>query len=129
MRFSKTSVMALDALVVIGRNGAFSPIPLRQIAGEIKASPTYLSKILQHLSSAGLVVAVMGAHGGYRPAKKMSEISILEVVELFEKPATVGGEPVGKEEKEKKDGTAILSKALLAALANLSQTTVADIID
>ena len=129
MRFSKTSVMALDALVVIGRNGASSPIPLRRVADEIKASPTYLSKVLQHLSSAGLVIAIMGSRGGYRLAKKMSEIGVLEVVELFEKPATVGGEPVEKEEKGKKDGTTVLSKALLAALANLSQSTIADLID
>ncbi len=130
MRFSKTSVLALDALAFISREGSTSPVPLRQIADKLKASPTYLSKILQQLSSASLIMAVMGARGGYRLCRDTREISVLEVVELFEKPATVGGEPPTSEsDPNRRTGTGLLSKVLIAARDDLSKKSVADLID
>ena len=131
MRFSKTSVLALDALAFISREGGTAPVPLRQIADKLDASPTYLSKILQQLSSAGLIMAVMGARGGYKLCRDTRDISVLEVVELFEKPATVGGEPPTSEEEKssKRTGTGLLSKVLIAARDDLSKKSVADLIE
>lgn len=44
----------------------------------------YLSKALQALSSAGLVVSTLGPSGGYRLARPASEITFLDVVEAVE---------------------------------------------
>lgn len=44
----------------------------------------YLSKALQALASAGIVVGTLGPTGGYRLAKKPQDISILDIVEAIE---------------------------------------------
>jgi Rrf2 family protein len=131
MRFSKTSVMALDSLVLMGRGGKDTPVPLRHIAESLNASPTYLSKVLQQLSSAGHVSTVMGPRGGYKLARRPAEISVLNVVELFEKPASVGGEPISGEAAglRGKDARHVLGKALQAMRQNLSRLTLADLIE
>ncbi len=44
----------------------------------------YLSKALQSLSQAGLLVSTLGPSGGYRLAKPPSEITFLDVIEAVE---------------------------------------------
>lgn len=44
----------------------------------------YLSKALQGLSQAGLIEATLGPTGGYRLAKKPSEITFLDIVEAVD---------------------------------------------
>jgi Rrf2 family protein len=44
----------------------------------------YLSKALQALSTAGLVVSTLGPTGGYRLAKPTTEITFLDIVEAVE---------------------------------------------
>jgi Rrf2 family protein len=44
----------------------------------------YLSKALQALSQAGLVESTLGPSGGYRLARKPSEITFLDIVEAVE---------------------------------------------
>lgn len=87
MQYSRTLLLALDSLGYIGRKSTDAPIPLRDIATAVKASPTYLSKVLQQLTRAGILSTVMGPHGGYHLARKPQDIRILEVVELFDGPA------------------------------------------
>lgn len=44
----------------------------------------YLSKALQALSTAGIVISTLGPTGGYRLARPAAEISFLDVVEAVE---------------------------------------------
>ena len=44
----------------------------------------YLSKALQGLSQAGLVISTLGPSGGYRLAKAPTEITFLDIVEAVE---------------------------------------------
>jgi Rrf2 family protein len=50
--------------------------------------PAYLAKHLQSLSRAGLVESVPGPRGGYRLARRATDITVLDVVEAIE-----GAEP------------------------------------
>ncbi len=86
MHFSRTLLIALDSLGYIGRMSGNAPIPLRDIASVVKASPTYLSKVLQQLARVGFLSTVMGPHGGYCLARRPRDITLLEVVELFGGP-------------------------------------------
>jgi len=97
MQFSRTLLMALESLGYVGRKRGEGPIPLRDIARAVKASPTYLSKVLQQLTRAGFLTTVMGPHGGYHLSRKPAEIPLLEVVELFGKPADTPPEPISGE--------------------------------
>ncbi len=44
----------------------------------------YLSKALQALSTAGLVISTLGPTGGYRLAKSTAEITFLDIIEAVE---------------------------------------------
>ena len=47
----------------------------------------HVSKVLQRLCRAGFLDGLRGAQGGYRLRREPAEISMLEIVELFEGPA------------------------------------------
>jgi len=81
MNFSKTteyalrimSFMALDEKRLYSSNEIFHSlnIPLR-----------YLRKQLNILSKSGLISSVQGKNGGYRISRKLSEISLLDIVSV-----------------------------------------------
>ena len=48
-----------------------------------------VSKILHKLSGGGIVSSLRGRTGGYKLAKDISKISIIEILELFEGPITL----------------------------------------
>src|SRR5512140_592620 len=58
---------------------------LRGWSGRLVLSRSYVSKVFQDLSRAGLVKAVPGRKGGYRLARPPREITLLEVVRLIDR--------------------------------------------
>lgn len=56
----------------------------RDLAAIAKIPANYLSKILLDLGRAGLVDATRGSGGGYRLAVRPSEITLIDIVEVFE---------------------------------------------
>jgi Rrf2 family nitric oxide-sensitive transcriptional repressor len=68
----------------------FAADPRRQfstgeIAGKYGASAHHLAKVLGRLRRAGLVTAARGSGGGYRFSGNAKRVTLLEVVELFER--------------------------------------------
>lgn len=59
-------------------------VMVSEIAKEMKIPKSFLSKIMQKLAKAGIVKSLRGAKGGFRLAKKPTEISLLDVVETME---------------------------------------------
>jgi Rrf2 family protein len=59
-------------------------LPTKDLAELHGVPKEYLSKALQALSSAGLVVATLGPTGGYRLAHAPDAISFLDIVEAVE---------------------------------------------
>lgn len=54
-------------------------------SGRLVLSRSYVSKIFQDLSRAGLVRATQGRNGGYRLARRADEVTILDVVRLIDR--------------------------------------------
>jgi Rrf2 family transcriptional regulator, iron-sulfur cluster assembly transcription factor len=54
------------------------------IAGRIKAPANYLGKLLRQLSRAGLVEGRKGNGGGFRLARSMDSITLLEILDPIE---------------------------------------------
>jgi Rrf2 family protein len=74
----------------------FAADPRRQfstgeIAGKYGASAHHLAKVLGRLRRAGLVTAARGSGGGYRFSGNAKRVTLLAVVELFER---IGSPPV-----------------------------------
>lgn len=57
-----------------------------QIAREQKIPATFLAKIVAQLSTAGILRATRGVHGGVMLARPANDISLLEVVEAIDGP-------------------------------------------
>jgi len=62
----------------------------RQIATELALPPQFLTKILRELAAVGILESQRGRTGGFRLARPAGQITLLEVVEPFDR-ALVGG--------------------------------------
>lgn len=60
------------------------PIKSDQMAGSVNTNPVVIRRILCALSHAELVTSQTGAAGGYRLARKASQISLLDVYRAVE---------------------------------------------
>jgi FeS assembly SUF system regulator len=58
----------------------------KDIADAYRIPTALLSKILQNLARAGLLVSEQGTHGGYRLARDPHEITALEVIRTIDGP-------------------------------------------
>jgi Rrf2 family transcriptional regulator, nitric oxide-sensitive transcriptional repressor len=76
---SQTSEYALRSVVALGRHGD-GPLTTQQASAETRIPAGYLSKLLQGLSRAGLVNAQRGLHGGYVLARRLDELTVLDVI-------------------------------------------------
>jgi len=76
---SQTAEYALRAVVKLARE-AGSTMTTHQIADATKVPPGYLSKVLQALGRARLVVSQRGLHGGFALSRPPHQISVLEVI-------------------------------------------------
>lgn len=56
----------------------------RELAEKQAISEPYLEQIMIPLKNSGTVSTVRGCHGGYRLKKSANEITVLDIIELFE---------------------------------------------
>lgn len=83
--YGKTSgaaVAAISALAEKHHEGA--QLSSQQISEQRNLSQALVAKVLTVLSQAGFVLGTRGPGGGYRLARDPSEISVHDVVEIFE---------------------------------------------
>ena len=84
LKLTKKADYGLIALRHLGtaRKGASA----KDIADTYRIPLAMLSKILQSLARAGLLVSEQGTHGGYRLARDPHEITALEVIRTIDGP-------------------------------------------
>jgi Rrf2 family protein len=84
LKLTKKADYGLIALRHLGtvRRGASA----KDIADAYRIPLAMLSKILQSLAKAGLLVSEQGTHGGYRLARDPHEITALEVIRTIDGP-------------------------------------------
>jgi Rrf2 family protein len=91
MTLSKSSRYALYAALEMARAGD-EPVTVAQVAGPHGIPATALAKVFQQLVRAGIAVGTRGIGGGYRLARRRDEITVLEVVSVFNPPRTPGAD-------------------------------------
>ncbi|MGB9597359.1 MAG: RrF2 family transcriptional regulator [Candidatus Poribacteria bacterium] len=84
MKLSTRSRYGVRLMFELALNYGKGSLLLKDIAKRQDISEKYLSKLIIPLKSAGLVVSIRGAHGGYIIAKEPSKISIRQIVEVLE---------------------------------------------
>jgi Rrf2 family protein len=68
---------------------AEGPVHLRDIARRQQVSKKYLEHLTRRLEGAGLLRSIRGAGGGMSLARPPSEISVSEILEALEGPASL----------------------------------------
>jgi Rrf2 family protein len=76
----------LHSLLTLGWLDDGEPVPAARLAAESDLPPAYLNKQLQALVRAGLLVSTPGAKGGFRLARPLSKITLMDVVAAIEGP-------------------------------------------
>jgi len=86
MLLSKSCVYGLRAALFMASKKEEGYLPIREISNKLDISFHFLTKILQQLTSAGLLESFRGPNGGVRLTKDGKEISLLEIVEAIDGP-------------------------------------------
>jgi Rrf2 family transcriptional regulator, iron-sulfur cluster assembly transcription factor len=60
-----------------------------EVSKAVHVPKSFLAKIFQKLTKAGLVESIRGMNGGFRLAKKPSDISLLDVMSAIQGPADI----------------------------------------
>jgi Rrf2 family protein len=83
---SQTSITAIRALVHLASRGESALLAPPEIAEQIGASTSYLSKVNTQLVRAGILRSFRGVKGGVSLARPPSKITLREIVEACEGP-------------------------------------------
>lgn len=84
MKLSTRSRYGLRLMLALARNYGKGNTFLKDIAREEEISEKYLSIIIIPLKGIGLVNSVRGSSGGYTLAKAPSQITLKNIVDVFE---------------------------------------------
>jgi Rrf2 family protein len=84
MLSAKTQYAVLAMLQLAQEHAAGEPVQVRRIAERHGIPATFLVQILHELRRAGLVASTRGAAGGYRLSRPPGEITLADVVDVFE---------------------------------------------
>lgn len=86
--YRRSAQLALQAMLVLASTPGETRRPVRELAAKLGVPATYLSKIVQELSRAGLLQTMRGPKGGIQLVRPPEEISPWEVLSAVE---PVGG--------------------------------------
>ncbi len=81
--FSKACELGLQAVLFLSikENRTFNA---KEISAELKVPKEFVSKVLQILTSSGIVGSKKGKNGGFFLAKNPSEVKLIEIVEAID---------------------------------------------
>lgn len=86
MKLSTKGRYGLKAMFELAQQYDKELVSLNIIAERQKLSVNYLEQLIAPLRKKGLVISGRGAQGGYRLARKPSEITVKEILETLEGP-------------------------------------------
>lgn len=84
MKLSTKGRYGLRALIDLALYSESEAVSIQSIATRQNISDSYLEQLVRRLKSAGLVVSVRGAQGGYKLARPAGEISVGDVLRALE---------------------------------------------
>jgi len=81
---SSKTVYAIAALQELGAIQGKEVLKIKDIAAKASIPQNFLEQILLELKKQGLLISVKGAHGGYKLAKDLKDITLKDVVLILE---------------------------------------------
>lgn len=89
MNLPKSARYALYAAIEMARVEDGGSVTAAEVAERHGIPPAVLAKVLQNLVRAGVAHGARGSGGGYRLARKPSDVTVLEILEIFEPPSSL----------------------------------------
>ncbi|MCC6492561.1 MAG: Rrf2 family transcriptional regulator [Pirellulales bacterium] len=86
MRISRAATYAILASVQLSDSNASPPVPCSQLAQLGDMPERFLLQVLRSLVNEGILKSTRGVDGGYRLARPLSQITLLEIVEAIDGP-------------------------------------------
>lgn len=83
LKISDAASIALHAMTYIAFHGG-EPATTKDIANNFGVSANHLSKVLQRLVKAGLLVSIKGPLGGFELTKQCEDVTFLEIYEAID---------------------------------------------
>jgi len=131
MKTSRKTDYAVHALMILAKNKK-QELSVKELADIENVSSSYLAKVMQSLSSAGIVISAEGKKGGYTLSRSAEEINLAQIMELFEAEENVFecvDEIHGCTIKDRCKIHAVFKDAYQEMLDKLRETSIADILD
>src|ERR1043165_9434494 len=94
--FSQSAEYSLRAVVCLA-SASSGPLTTQQIAAQTRVPGGYLSKVLQALNRAGLIVSQRGINGGHVLTRPPTQITLLDVVQAAQRSHRIRICPLGIE--------------------------------
>jgi Rrf2 family transcriptional regulator, iron-sulfur cluster assembly transcription factor len=86
MQVTRAGEYGVLGMLNLARRPTGQCVMIDDISREERISKSFLAKIFQDLAKAGLVISLRGARGGYKLARPLEQITILEIIEAIEGP-------------------------------------------
>jgi len=83
LKISEAASIALHSMIILAKKWN-NLVSVKDIAKQLDISANHLSKVLQRLVKAGLIVSVKGNKGGFKLVKDPQFISFLEIYEAID---------------------------------------------
>ena len=84
MTLKKSTHYALYAALEMARAGRGVQVTVSQVAQRYEIPTAVLAKVFQQLVRKGIAVGTRGTRGGYSLARRPSELTVLDVIQVFE---------------------------------------------
>jgi len=84
---STKTIYAVAALHELGSTTDGEVLKIKEIAARASIPQSFLEQILLELKKQGILLSVKGAHGGYRLAKELKDITLKDIVLILETDA------------------------------------------
>ena len=84
MRFTTKTEYGLLCMIYLAKHVEADRVSIKELVARENYPLAYIEKILQSLKKANLVVSQQGSQGGYRLARKPSEITLRHVIDAIE---------------------------------------------
>lgn len=81
---SSASKYALQIVIYMARQQGKGKIGGKQIAEDLNLAAPFVGKVVQPLAHRGILNSTKGPNGGFVLARKPQELSLLEIIEIFE---------------------------------------------
>jgi Rrf2 family protein len=88
MLITRETDYAVRTVLYLARNSE-RRVSVTEIAQEMKIPKTFLAKLLQRLVKQHLLLSSRGITGGFQLARKPAEITLLDILEIMQGPASI----------------------------------------